>query len=188
MKEEEKIKGLINKAKNGDSHAFAKVYEQYFTPIYRFIFFKVGNREEAEDLTQMVFLKALKSLDGFHFRDKPFSSWLYRIANNIVIDFFRKKKSLPMLDNDPDDWQIEFIDQALNPAEEAEEMELAHLARQAITKMKEPDRQILVMHYIEGLSYRDIAEIIDKNEAAVRQISSRSIQTLKSFFKDKGLL
>lgn len=188
MKEEDKIRDLVNKAQNGDNRAFAEIYEHYFTPIFRFIFFKVGNREEAEDLTQTVFMKVFKSLDGFRFRDNPFSSWLYRIANNMVIDFFRKKKSLPLLSEDSEDWQIEFADDALNPAEEAEEMELARLARQAMAEMKEPDRQVLVMRYIDGLSYKDIAEAIDKTEDAVRQISSRSIRVLKEIFKNKGLL
>ena len=188
MKEEEKIRDLVNKAQNGDDHAFAEIYGRYFTPIYRFIYFKVGNREEAEDLTQTVFMKVFKSLDRFRFRDNPFSSWIYRIANNMVIDFFRKKKSLPLLDENPEDWQLEFADDALNPVEEAEELELAWSARQAIAEMKDPDRQVLVMRYIDGLSYKDIAETIGKTEEAVRQISSRSIRALKMIFKNKGLL
>ena len=188
MKEEEKIRDLIKKAQNGDNQAFGAIYEQYFTPIYRFVFFRVGNREEAEDLTQTVFLKAFKSLDRFRFQENPFSSWLYRIASNMIVDFFRKKKSLPILDEDSGDWRPEFADQSLNPAEEAEELELAYLARQAMAEMKEPDRQVVIMRYIDGLSYKDIAEAIDKKEDAVRQISSRSIKLLKEIFKNRGLL
>lgn len=188
MKEENQIQDLIKKAQMGDEKAFTVIYELYFSPIYRFIFFKVRNREEAEDLAQTVFLKVFKSLGGFHFRDKPFSSWLYKIANNLIIDFFRKKKDLPMLEDLPEDWQIEFSDPALTPIEEAEEKELSQLARQVISELKEPDRQVLIMKYIDGSSYRDIALALNKSEEAVRQISSRSIRVVKEKFKEKGLI
>lgn len=188
MKEEEKIRDLVKRAQNGDNHAFAQIYEQYFTPIYRFIFFKVGDREEAEDLTQTVFLKTLKSLDGFRFKNKPFRAWLYRVAHNTVIDFFRQRKDLSLIGENPEDWQIEFADETLNPIEEAEELELARLARQAMQEMKELDRQVLIMRYLDDFSYQEIAKIVGKKEEAVRQISSRSVRGLKEFFRGKGLL
>lgn len=188
MKEEKQIRDLINKAQNGDERAFSTIYELYFSPIYHFVLFKVKNREEAEDLTQTVFLKVFKSLGGFRFKDKPFSSWLYKIANNLIIDSFRKHKDLPMLEGTPEDWQIELSDPGLTPIEEAEERELAKFARQAIDELKEFERQVVVMRYIDGLPYRDIALALDKSEEAVRQTSSRSIKVIKEIFKRQGLI
>ena len=81
---------LVRRAQAQDRDAFAELYEAYFDKIYRYIVLKIGDRTEAEDMTQQVFLKALKSLSTYKWKDVPFSAWLYRIAHNQVVDHFRK--------------------------------------------------------------------------------------------------
>ena len=81
---------LIKRAQHRDQEAFAQLYEAYFDKIYRYIFLKIGSEMEAEDMTQQVFLKALESLSSFKWQGKPFSTWLYRIAHNQIVDYFRK--------------------------------------------------------------------------------------------------
>lgn len=91
--------GLVERARAGDTGAFARLYEDYFDRVYRYIAIRVGSRVEAEDLTEQVFLKALESIGSFQWRGVPFSSWLFRIAHNQVVDYLRKatkRESLPL--------------------------------------------------------------------------------------------
>ena len=77
---------LVNRAKEYDQEAFAKLYEDNFDRIFRYIAIKIGNRMEAEDLTQQVFMKALNEITSYHWGEVPFSAWLFRIAHNHVVD------------------------------------------------------------------------------------------------------
>jgi len=90
---------LIIEAIRGESSAFGQLYDHYQPRIYRFILVKVGHREEAEDLTHQVFLNAWKNIDGYQHRGFPFSSWLYSIARNAVIDYYRTNKNEVPLDD-----------------------------------------------------------------------------------------
>ena len=87
--------GLVRRAQQQDQEAFAQLYERHFDKIYRYIALKIGNRMEAEDITQQVFLKALRSISSYKWKDIPFSAWLYRIAHNQVVDYLRKKTRHP---------------------------------------------------------------------------------------------
>ena len=88
MRDEE---SLIRRAQERDQVALTQIYEENFDKIYRYIVLKIGDRAEAEDMTQQVFLNALKSIDRYKFRGMPFSAWLFRIAHNQVVDHYRKK-------------------------------------------------------------------------------------------------
>src|SRR5271168_2768290 len=92
---EEKI---VEKAVKGDSSAFGQLYDHYQPMIYRFVVVKVGRREEAEDITHQVFLSAWQGIKGYEHRGHPFSSWLYQIARNQVIDFYRSRRSDASID------------------------------------------------------------------------------------------
>jgi RNA polymerase sigma-70 factor (ECF subfamily) len=83
---------LIRRAQQCDQVALTQIYEENFDKIYRYIVLKIGDRAEAEDMTQQVFLNALKSISSYRYKGMPFSSWLFRIAHNQVVDYYRKKK------------------------------------------------------------------------------------------------
>ena len=85
------VEDIVRLAQAGDSSAFGRLYEMYYDQIHRYVAFKCGNQLEAEDLTGEVFLKMIESIDKFKFKGFPFTSWLYRIAHNTVIDNFRTK-------------------------------------------------------------------------------------------------
>src|SRR5512143_1818066 len=90
--------GLVRRAQQQDAQAFAQLYEAYFDKIYRYIVLRVGNETEAEDLTQGVFMKVLHSISSYKPQGVPFSSWLYRIAHNQVVDFLRQKSKKATVD------------------------------------------------------------------------------------------
>src|SRR5512135_1339680 len=89
---------LIARARRGDVQAFGELYEHSLDAIYRYIFYRVGEVAEAEDLTETVFLKAWEALDRYEVRDVPFTAWLYRIAHNVIIDRHRTHKTDVSLD------------------------------------------------------------------------------------------
>ncbi|GAH71496.1 unnamed protein product, partial [marine sediment metagenome] len=84
-------KDVVSRAVKGDGGAFAQLYEEHFDRIYRYVYLKVGNQAEAEDLTQEVFVKALEAIGSYKWRNLPFVAWLFRIAHNQVIDYLRKQ-------------------------------------------------------------------------------------------------
>ena len=125
---------LVRRAQAKDREAFAELYEAYFDKIYRYIALKIGDRIEAEDMTQQVFLKALKSLPDYKWKDVPFSSWLYRIAHNQTVDHFRKSSRQQSCELTE---EITPADPAENPERQAElKIDLEHLlaAAKKLTK------------------------------------------------------
>ena len=85
------VDALVKGAQDGDSASFAALYEHFYDKILRYVSFKTGNSNESEDIAEDVFLKMLESIGSFRWQGHPFSSWLFRIAHNLVVDHFRKR-------------------------------------------------------------------------------------------------
>lgn len=177
----EKLIEIVKAAKQGDKKAFAHLYEYYISPIFRFVYFRVKDYSDAEDLTQTVFLKAWNALSDYKQKKNPFSSWLYAIARNTVIDHWKKKK----------DWKIselgrETIKDDKRPIYDLiEEEEDFRTIKEAIGLLTEDQQEVIILRFIEGLSNKEIAEITKKSEESVRQLQSRAIKTLKEYFHDR---
>ncbi|PIR88525.1 MAG: hypothetical protein COU09_01780 [Candidatus Harrisonbacteria bacterium CG10_big_fil_rev_8_21_14_0_10_44_23] len=166
---------IIELAKKGDQDAFATLYDHYHTPIYRFVVLKVSLRHEAEDLAHEVFLSAWRNLPRFKSRGFPFSSWLYKIARNRVIDYYRTAK--PKVD-------LEDIPQGLTQDDVDHEADLNldfDLKRvKAAMQTLSPDQQdVLILRYVEDYSPKEISKILKKKEGTIRIIQHRAIKALK---------
>lgn len=167
-----------------DANAYAELYDKYVSGIYRFISFKVNSADEAQDLTSEVFLRSWHYL--LESRDVvSFSSLIYRIARNLVIDHYRARKSTISLDE-----QRELdIDETMSPTDQGEQIRLidaeleANAVIDAMKQMKEEYRDILMLKYIEELSTSEIAEIIGKTQISVRVLLHRATNTLKSILE-----
>lgn len=173
---------LIERAIAGDANAYGELYSRYLDPIYRYIFFRVGVQEEAEDLTETVFLKAWEAISGYKDFGNPFSSWLYRIAHNMVVDFHRKIKPLP--NRSETDENLEDTDDAksiLGIVIEAEQ--LVELGK-AIGQLPPEQQQVIVFRFIEGMSHAEIAKIIGKNEGTCRMIQHRALVGLNKLLTE----
>lgn len=170
-------RNLITQAIGGETEAFGRLYDHYLPMIYRFILLKVGQREEAEDLTHQVFLKAWQSI-GSKYSDEglPFSSWLYRIARNTVIDHYRRSR--PTVEIGEDDIREELI---FRP-DLMDRMDLADGAKAALEAMKDLkdiERNILIMRFVEDLSVKEVAEALGKTEGAVKVAQHRALEKVK---------
>ena len=153
-------------------------YEKYIAPIFRFIYFKVKNYQEAEDLTQTVFLKAWKNIDKYKEKGYQFSSWLYVIARNTITDYWKKNKTLnieeEILNSIPDNENV------LEKIENAEDF---NKIIKFIDKLTDDQQDLIILKFIEGLSNQEISKIINKKEDAIRQLQSRAIKSLKDILE-----
>jgi RNA polymerase sigma-70 factor (ECF subfamily) len=169
------IKELVEKAKGYDAEAFGKLYDLYFDKVFGFAYYKVGNRFEAEDIAEQVFLKALENIAGFEWRGTPFSAWLFRIASNLIIDHYRSNKHRAVdLDENLD---IE-LDASHGPEEFVfRELDRREVAR-AIGTLTEEQQQVVVMRFIFGMTNEEVAKAIDKNVGAIKALQHRAIGAL----------
>lgn len=180
MAEEEK---LITSACKGDSECFGKLYDLYAPRIYRFIFLKTGHKGDTEDLLHEVFLSAWKGIGGYQpHSNTPFTSWLYQIARNRVIDYYRTHKQSLSLDDimRTDALPIELMSSGHGMLTQTinKKMELEGVMR-ALKLLPDEYQTILIMRYIEDLSPQEIASAIGKTSGAVRVLQHRALRQLK---------
>jgi len=165
-------KGLIRRAKECDEAAWAEIYERHKQNIYRYIYYRVSNASLAEDLTQEVFLRALESIDSFAFRGIGLSSWLYRIARNLVIDHYRRQ---------PERAELPLEEGLLAAAEEdlGRQQEL----REALDCLTDEQREVVILRFVNGLSTAEVAQVLDKSEGAVKSLQHRALAALGRILK-----
>lgn len=166
---------IVAAAKKGDSASFGKLYDHYVKPIYRFIAVKVSIRQEAEDLTHEVFLSAWQKLPGFTFQGFPFSSWLYRIARNRVIDHYRTRKQHADI-NEVDEGLLGIIDSHEAGVDSSMSLKKIYAA---MKELNADQQDVLVLRFVDDLSPKEIAEVLDKTEGSVRIIQHRAVEALK---------
>lgn len=165
---------LVHRAIQGDAEAFGDLYMLHLDKIYRYIFYKVGNEREAEDLTEQVFLNAWEAIEGYRHRGYPFSSWLYRIAHNVVIDYYRTGKEEEPLDAAV----FTLADENLKPEELlAQRVEVTRL-REAIAQLPEKKQELILLRFVEGLSHAEVAQILGKSEGSCRVMQHRALSAL----------
>lgn len=171
---------LIQNAKNGDAEAFGALYDLYLPRIFRFVFLRTRQKEDAEDLTHQIFLSAWQNLYRYESRGFPFGSWLYRIATNAVIDYYRTARAHAPLEHIPDELLAE-------PSHLGEAVDTAidlHRIRAMLTKL-EPDQQnVLLMKFVDDMTNKEIAAALGKTEGAVRVIQHRAIKKLKALHEE----
>lgn len=175
-------KFLIYKVRqHKDADAFGKLYDYYVDRIFRFIYFKVSSREEAEDLTSEVFLKTWEYINKTTSKIQNFNALIYRVARNAVIDHYRvKSRDL----GETDEEQMKKIQDKRNIEEEVNLKITVAGVEKHLSRLKETYREVIVLRYIEELTVPEIAEIMGKNKANVRVLLHRGLQTLKDIAKE----
>ena len=164
---------LIARARRGDAHAFGDLYERYLSAIYRYIYYRVGEVADAEDLTEMVFLKAWEALDKYEIRDVPFSAWLYRIAHNVIVDRHRTHKDSIALDTLP------LRDEAAGPEDQFDALEDIETLSRALSQLRPDYQQVLTLRFISGLSHAETGRVLKRSEEAVRVLQHRALSALR---------
>lgn len=166
--------GLVHQAKQGDKDAFAELYEAHFDRIYRYVAFKIGNRAEAEDMTQQVFLKAYQSIGSFKQKGVPFSAWLFRIAHNQMVDHFRKQSKRPTVPLEES--LVVSPDDPLQVVENRFEMERLSLATRRLTSAQQ---EVISLRFAGELPIAEVARTMGKSEGAVKALQHSAIVALR---------
>ncbi len=165
---------LIGRAKNYDREAFAQLYEENFDKIFRYIALKIGNKMEAEDLTQQVFMKALKSISSFKWQNVPFSAWLYKIAHNQVVDYVRKKSRQPVAELNED-----ITASNDNPSKATElKIETEELVK-ALKQLTPLQQEVIALRFSCEMPIAKVADIMGKKEGAVKALQHSAVQSLR---------
>lgn len=170
---------LVDLAKRGDAEAFGKIYDELVKPIYRYIYYRV-DAQIAEDLTEETFLKAWQNLSKYKAGKHPFSAWIFKIAHNLVCDYYRKHEpSYEVDENQADDKVHASPSHQLNI--KLNEVKL----RKAINKLPENYQQVILLKYINEEENAVIAEVIGKSEGAVRTLQFRALEKLRTLLEEK---
>ncbi len=165
---------LVERAKR-DPEAFGLLYERYVAQIYRYLYYRTGNPQDAEDLTARTFYRALEHLPRYQERGLPFSAWLYRIAHNIVVNWQRDRRRHPVVALD----RVVTHTEESNPQEVLEEEEERERLREAFRALA-PDRQeLLILKFVEGMSNAQIGAIMGRSEGAIKSLYHRTLLELK---------
>jgi RNA polymerase sigma-70 factor (ECF subfamily) len=162
--------------------AFDALYLKYLKKVYTYIYYRVGNKEDAEDITESVFLHALLHLDRYQDRGIPFSAWLLRIAHNLVANWHRNTGRRRMVVLESADG---FQDPAPTPEETMEIHEDVRQLREALMGLPVERQQALILRFAEGLKHKEIGEVMGKSAGAVKVLVHRSLISLHRGLLDK---
>jgi RNA polymerase sigma-70 factor (ECF subfamily) len=154
------------------------LYEEYYARIARYAHVHIGDRSDAEDLAGEVFLKALKSLDSYHATGVPMQAWLFKIAHNLVVDYLRKKTKVKSMSADIN---MELLqagdDDPVGQAETTMQMERVTAAMQGLTAEQ---RQVVGLRFLGELSSKEVAQVMNKGDGAVREMQRAAIEKLRT--------
>jgi RNA polymerase sigma-70 factor (ECF subfamily) len=171
---------VVRKAIEGSQLAFTQLYNEHFDRIYRYIYFRVDSQAEAEDLAQEVFIKALRAINSYKWRDVHFASWLFRIARNQIIDHYRKqskRKSAPL----EEATTVSVEDPVAITEEKIEIEELMS----TLVKLPAAQQEVILLRFIAGLQINEVAKSLGKREGTVKALQFHAIESLRKILSKK---
>ncbi len=177
---------LIEKAKNGDSQALREIVTDCWQPLYRFVSAKTGNSEDAQDLVQETFFRAFRSLSSYHQTETRFSTWLGRIATNLITDMWRKNGRAPLIY--PITEPQNELPGGEDPAEAVINSETKELLATLLNKLPTEQQQVIELRILAGLPVKDVAIAMNKSEAAVKMLQQRALKNLREMLLAQGAL
>ena len=178
LQDGELVRTLVARAIRRDREAFAALYELYFERIYRYARLKVGDQAEAEDITAAVFLNAWRAVDRFAPQgENAFLAWLFRLTHNALIDRYRRQRNVGSLD--AVDESALPLEAHFNPEAMLEWQVTVDELQHALQALTEEQREVVLLRFVEGLSAREVGEIMGKQEGTVRGMQFRAIEALR---------
>ncbi|MDT0343439.1 ECF subfamily RNA polymerase sigma factor, BldN family [Streptomyces litchfieldiae] len=172
---------LVERAQSGEAEAFGCLYDHYSDTVYRYIYYRVGGRATAEDLTSETFLRALRRIGTFTWQGRDFGAWLVTIARNLVADHFKSSR-----------FRLEVTTGEMLDANEVErspeESVLESLANSAlldaVRKLNPQQQECVTLRFLQGLSVAETARVMGKNEGAIKTLQYRAVRTLARLLPD----
>ena len=175
MTEAAEVHALVERAKAGEREAFEELYLLHFDRIYGYLQMRVGNKHDAEDLTNQTFVKMIESIERFEWRKVPLSAWLFRIAHNLAIDHFRAHRRWQPEEEPPEPHGSE--------VRSAEEQALHAIGQESMLEMieslSEDQRQVLTLKFVFDFSNAEVGAILGKSEGAIKSLQHRALGSLQ---------
>ena len=167
---------LLERASRAEPAALGAVYDQYADRIYAYIYRRVGRAEVAEDLTGQVFMRMLEAIRRDQGWRSSFSGWLYRIAHNLVVDYYRRRGRVTLID----------IDEATpirategDPVRSTESLLNREQLRAALFQLTEEQAEVITLRFMEERSIAEVADLMDKTEGAIKALQYRAVLALR---------
>jgi RNA polymerase sigma-70 factor, ECF subfamily len=172
--DDETLDRLVAEAQRGDPEAFGRIFDAYVGPIHRFIASRVNRPSDAEDLTQLVFVKALEALPRYEARGIPFGGWLFRLARNAIIDQARTRRD-----------HLSLVAAVTRETEDAGPEAMATLrddldrVAQALIELTDDQREVIELRFFAGLSVHETADAMGRQDGTVRGLQFRALAALR---------
>lgn len=163
---------LITRAKLGDQSAFTQIYERYANAIYRYIYFRVGEAELAEDLQAEVFLRMFEGLNRYEDRGWPISAWLYRIAHDRTVDTLRRRQTRRHVQYERWNGSYDGPEDKIGTQLEHEELV------DSLNDLTDEQRQVILMRFMNDMSIQEVARKLGRSEGSVKALQHRGLQSL----------
>ena len=171
---------LIQCAKQGDSQAIGELYETHRLGVYRYLYYRTGDQQVADDLTSEVFYRMIRALSGYQLQDVTFKAWLFQIAHNLLSDHYRKiniRNNVQLEENlveDPQNIRSRPVEHSLNSV----------TLQKALELLSSEQRDVVVMRFITGMPIAEVAQALHKSEDAVKGLQRRALTQLKNVLVD----
>ena len=172
---------LIQKAIGHDASAFGRLYDMHIDRVYKHIYYRVGNQADAEDFTQQVFLKAWEAIGRYKKTASPFIAWLMTISHNLVVDFYRTRKDRAYLEA-----ELLTDDSTPSPERATEAGFQQQRLRRAVLQLNGDEQQVVILRFMEGFEFAEIASLLNKKEGNVRVILHRGLMKLRNILDKEG--
>jgi len=181
-----KDQSLLARLKNDNKEAFIEAYDLYVNEIYRFVFFKVGSKEEAEDITSAIFLKTWNYIQETEkLIEKTLKALLYKIARTTIIDYYRKKSNQINFSIDNEENKFDIVDEKQNIEENFQIKHDIDFVQAKLQELKDEYREIILMRYINELSIEEIADQLGKSKGNIRVLTHRALKALSDLVSEK---
>ena len=173
----------MEKRRNG-KEILIEIYEEFFPKIYNYIYYLINNNAVCDDLVSSVFMKVVENIDKFDEQKASFSTWIYTIARNTVIDYYRKAK----IESDIDDY-VDSVKYSLSFEDAYREytQEYRGSTEALMAILNEKERPVIYLRYFEGLSFTEIGSRLGKNSSTVRTLHERALKKMFKYLQDKGI-
>lgn len=181
--QKDKIENLVRLVKKGDQDAFSELYDLFIDPIYRYVYYRV-NSGDVEDLVASIFVKLWENIHKYRAKKKFFSAWLFKIAHNMVVDYYRSAK-----DRNFDELSIDVasLEREHNPIKRVEKDFDQRALRVALKHLKRSHREVIIHKFINDFSNKEISEILGKSEGSLRILQHRALKALKLELEKTGV-
>ena len=181
--EQERIAALVTLAQQGDGEAFGQIYDRYVDAVYRYLYYRVGSPQLAEDLTSETFVRALRRIDSFHWQGKDIGAWFVTIARNLVADHFKSSRfKLELSTGDILDADHAGSVNQGSVAPGTEEIVLDRLRDAellaAVQQLKPDQQECIMLRFLQGLSVAETADVMQRSQGAIKQLQLRAVRTL----------